>query len=117
MNKVNEVLEALKKNDWQYINDHHGRIETAEGVGICTSGIGIYPCLIFHENTEYVYYSINALYVSAGQVHLSTCSVSGVVVDGDIQHMNDTLTFGGGVSKVFWSDGTESIYTTREIAV
>ena len=50
-------------------------------------------------------FCLNAMIIKNGRPVVTDCSVSGTVMYGNIQEMNNSLTYGGGIETVYYNDG------------
>lgn len=105
---VPQLKEALKASGYRIYNER-GEEETSF-IGFATlygkkELVGIFDSIA---------YSTNAIRIRKGVPVVTDWSVSGAVRYGDIQKMNDSLTFGGGIETVYYNDGHTETFNAGE---
>ena len=117
---IKQIIGLLKNNNFVVIDDHvkdsvfkspcKNEKRKIAGVGINKTADGnIKSVVALIKGVSY--YSTNSLYIGEdSMVHLSRMSSGPTVVGDDIQKANDSLFFGGGISKAIWADCSETKY-------
>ena len=119
---IKQIIGLLKSNNFVVIDDHVKKVDPTfkspwenekrkiAGVAINKTADGnIKSVVALIKGVPY--YSTNSLYIGEdSMVHLSRMSSGPTVVGDDIQKANDSLFFGGGISKAVWADGSETEY-------
>lgn len=101
MNKLNKIMEILRKDNFMIIDDHDNRERHLDGVIVLNNG----------ELAQFIYcmyQSLNALYIGEdGKVHLGMWSIAGTLMGTKFKEYNESVLYDRmKINQIYYEDGT-----------